>query len=122
MSYDPVKAHAYYLAHREEYRARDVAYRAAYPDRKSASSARWYAGLGCIEIYVVYAGSTVIYVGRTNNWDHRLKHHEFSCTPWLNEMTDVHHRYHATYGDSFVDEALLIRLYQPKYNREGVTR
>jgi len=74
-----------------------------------------------IETYVVYVGPVVVYVGRTDHFGRRISTHLSQRVPWLDEVTDIDHRYHATYGDSLVDEALLIRLYQPKYNQQGVT-
>ena len=91
-----------------------------------ATSAAWRVAGKQIETYVVYAGPEIIYVGRTDHWRSRLNQHKrddySGRSLWLDEMTDVQHRYHATYGDSMVDEALLVRLYQPKYNTIGVTK
>lgn len=75
-----------------------------------------------IETYIIKHGDEVVYVGRTDYFRYRLNRHEHDESPWLSESHTIEHRYHASFGDSLVDEALLIRLYQPKYNAIGVTK
>ncbi len=105
---------AYYAAHREDYRERQRRY---YADAKDSREAQRR-----IETYVVYAGVEVVYVGRTDCFVSRMANHRWDKSPWMAEMTEIAHRYHGTYADSLVDEALLIRLWQPKYDTEGVTK
>jgi hypothetical protein len=100
----------YRLTHRAERRVSEAALRMARREERKR-----------IETYVVYAGPEVVYVGRTDHFDIRSRRHR-AVSPWFDVATDIDHRYHATYGDSLVDEALLIRLHQPKYNLVGVTR
>jgi hypothetical protein len=115
----------YYAANRDGMSAKNRAYRETHSGERSAYMRGWhlahYTGQTRIETYVVYAGPLVVYVGRTDHFEARQRNHRVR-SPWFDEMTDIHHRYHASYADSLVDEALLIRLYQPKYNQLGVTR
>jgi hypothetical protein len=115
----------HYADHREEELIKNRAYHAAHREELLAYQRRYmydhYRAAKQIETYVVYAGPEVIYVGRTDHFGMRQRNHRVR-SPWFDEMTDIHHRHHASYADSLVDEALLIRLHQPKYNQEGVTR
>jgi excinuclease UvrABC nuclease subunit len=76
-----------------------------------------------LEVYICYdADEQVIYVGRTDCFSRRWARHK-SARPdlWRDTRRVVHH-YYPTYGDQMVAEAIFIRDYQPRYNRDGVTR
>ena len=114
----------YRASHREEIAVRNRAWRATHRQERNAYNRVWKASRpAVIEVYVVYGpGTEVIYVGRTADFAYRMGTHKYDVSPWLAEMVSIVHRYHPTFGDSLVDEALLIRLHQPKYNLDGVIR
>jgi hypothetical protein len=61
----------------------------------------------------------VIYVGRGTR--RRLSWHK-AYAPWWSEVANIKTRKCASWANSLVLEALLIRKYQPRYNKEGVTQ
>jgi len=75
-----------------------------------------------IETYIIRINNKIVYVGRTDFFRYRMNRHEKDQSPWLAEPHTIEHRYHNTFGDSLVDEAILIRDHQPKYNTIGVTK
>ena len=76
-----------------------------------------------IGVYVVFdLSGNIIYVGRTNNFNFRMKRHYLVKSPWLTEASSIDFIKCDTFGDSLVEEAILIRDFQPKYNKDGVTR
>lgn len=76
-----------------------------------------------IEVYVCYdAKNHIIYVGRTDRFSTRWSDHKRRKPVMVALTRRVHHMYFDTYGESLEAEAHLIRVAQPVYNTEGVTR
>lgn len=103
----------------EKYREKDRNYRSTNPE---ASKLRDRQERQKNRIPIVYIcrnkDNRVIYVGR--GIPKRLSYHKIFSS-WWPEVANIKIRKRATWGDSLVLEALLIRKYQPKYNKEGVT-
>lgn len=73
------------------------------------------------QVYLAFDSSgTIIYVGRTNQFELRIKKHMQDGSAWLVECQSIDILLFSNYGDSLVEEAILIRDYQPKYNKTGV--
>jgi hypothetical protein len=63
----------------------------------------------------------IIYVGRTKNFLPRIARHHMERSAWISEAVSIDFVPCASFGDSLVAEAVLIRDHQPKYNKDGVT-
>jgi hypothetical protein len=104
----------------EKYRKRDRNYRASTPEMSKIRDRRQRLNRRIPIVYICRnVDNEVIYVGRGTT--KRLSWHK-AYSSWWNEMTNLKIRKRASWGDSLVLEALLIRKYQPKYNKEGVSQ
>ncbi len=100
-------------------------------ERLNAQRNEWYEATTRLETYVVSHDYEVVYVGKTNNWRARLHGHR-AGSPWWVEpsgypvddqpVVQIEHRYHESIREQRFDEAKLIYLHQPRYNKDGVTR
>ena len=103
----------------EKYRQKDREYYQWHLDIVRAKDARHRAKFRIPYVYICRnAENRVIYVGR-GIFNKRIAHHKLKSS-WWPEVTNIKKRRCESWADSLVLEALFIRKYLPKYNKEGV--